>query len=79
MLFRSNRLVVRLVAASGAERSELERVVRARFEDYLTRNHLCGAVEIRVELVDQLQRERTGHKLRQISSKVPRPSGLIPA
>lgn len=74
-----NALLVRAVAADGADRTALRALLSGRFEAYLAENELSGAVRVKIELVPALEREATGHKLRQIFSKVPRPAPTLAA
>lgn len=74
-----NDLLIRIVASPGAAREAVERALLGRFEAYLADNHLSGCVRLRIERVGALQREATGHKLRQIMSMVPRPAETLAA
>lgn len=71
---RQNQLVVRVVAEPGADADEVARTTDRALRDYLARARLASQVQVGVELTDSLERTASGHKLRQIYSKVPRPA-----
>lgn len=67
-----NRLLVRVVVSPGADPSAVAADVDRALAAYLARSGLEAVVGRRVELVSAIERTRTGHKLRQIYSEVPR-------
>lgn len=67
-----NRLVARIVAEPGADEGVVARQVEASLKGYLERHRLDGCVALQIEPVTEIPRETSGHKLRQIYSKVPR-------
>lgn len=74
-----NDLVVRVVLAPGASAGEVEQLLRARFSELLARDALSERVRLRFEVVSALAREASGHKLRQVISRVPRPDSALAA
>jgi hypothetical protein len=71
-----NRLLVRYVIDEGGEGERVRQSLAARFGSYLAQNRLEGCVRVDFLEVPRIEREATGHKLRQIYSKVPRPVAL---
>ncbi len=74
---QQNLLHVRFVCAAGAQAERIASVLEKRFLDYLARNHLEGCVQLRINAVEEIAREKRGHKLRQMHNKVPRPASAI--
>jgi len=68
-----NSLTVRLVLSAGASAEAVKALLVQRFETLLSRDDLEREVQLRFEWVPELTREVTGHKLRQVISRVPRP------
>jgi phenylacetate-coenzyme A ligase PaaK-like adenylate-forming protein len=67
-----NRLVVRYVVEEGGDPSRVRDVLSERFARYLAQNRLERCVRLDLVAVPKIEREATGHKLRQIYSKVPK-------
>lgn len=68
-----NHLLVRVVPESGRDGQGVADAAAQAMNDYLRRSKLERGVRVEVQLTDALERT-TGHKLRQIYSKVPRPA-----
>jgi len=67
-----NCLLARLVVMPGADASAVSAQVLRALQTYLSHHGLDRAVETRVEVIDAIERNASGHKLRQIYSRVPR-------
>ncbi|MCA9556132.1 MAG: phenylacetate--CoA ligase family protein [Myxococcales bacterium] len=68
-----NHLHIRVVTGPGADVAAVKAELLQRFRRYFAQNHLAECVRLDVSVVPTLEREATGHKLRQVFSKVPRP------
>jgi phenylacetate-CoA ligase len=69
---RPDHLSVRLVPQPGSEPALLVRRVRETLETYLDQHKLEGTIDLGIEVVQEIERQAKGHKLRQIYSQVPR-------
>lgn len=74
-----NALLIRLVLDPEVDRGELRDLVLAKFRAHFAKDGLRDAVQLDLEVVPSLQREATGHKLRQILSRVPAPASSLVA
>lgn len=71
---RQNHLVVRIVAEPDRDGAQVAALTAQAVREYLRRGKLDRSVQVDVALTEALPRTTTGHKLRQVYSKVPRPA-----
>ncbi len=72
---RQNELRVHFVAEPGASGGEVGRLIGAQLGRYLADHDLEESVRVSLEQVDAIERHGASRKVRQILSRVERPSG----
>ncbi len=74
-----NVLTIRLVLETDVDPAGPRAAILDRFQAHFAKDGLAEGVSLRLEVVSGLKREATGHKLRQILSKVPAPPSPLNA
>jgi phenylacetate-coenzyme A ligase PaaK-like adenylate-forming protein len=72
---RQNGLRIAFVADAGADPGEVAAGIDARLARYLDEHGLLGEMRYAIEQVDAIERHARSKKLRQITSRVARPTG----